>query len=713
MSILGILFIGILLTPQVFAEETSESVEITQELPKEGRGISVGTSTLQGTYALGSSSQGIVTLNFRYVPLVTAAINDSPAIVFKLPTEISTQLNTTAKQQNFLAALTGTVTMPNGILGNASYDLHDTTKDFSLAYNAANGLVYVLYPKSTGILLLTNRWEVNMQFDVAALYKKGITIPPESNGTSYAIAGDFTDVSTGISIITGNQKTGIINTPSMAIGNLPVITAPTITSPVTHLQTVLTGNIQQTQLAGYTYTAEVTIVRHDGTTNPAVVTGIAVNTSGVYTTTLPAALEYGDTINTVVVASSQSTADVYRSPPSATTTVTWPISTTTSLTAQVGTTQISGVAAQTNAGVYRASVQINGGTAYTATLAANGAFQVTGVPMLLGGEQITVTIQGLSTRTGAVLVQSTVFSHTVAYLMPQLGNTLVLERLNASGAWEAATSAVTGQTIRYTTTITLNNQYATWKNQTLTSYIPTGLSQVSVATLNQQSSAGVTTPLTGLQLLTDGGSGQQYWYYKNSLDINNFTQQNTKMILQYTGVVNSNMSGQNLTFTGSINGTNAGNVAITQINLPASLPIKKGTLRFVTTPSQISFRNLLVPTKKTVFRSTAVDLPLVVADGRVSKTQWHLYLQETQAVHSTTTSKTISQAFVYLKNGASTAINALPTEIFSYTSPDENNVTVGWDQQNGVFLQLQPDVNINANETYTGQLQWTLTDAPL
>ncbi|WYJ86354.1 hypothetical protein A5866_001432 [Enterococcus sp. 12C11_DIV0727] len=70
--------------------------------------------------------------------------------------------------------------------------------------------------------------------------------------------------------------------------------------------------------------------------------------------------------------------------------------------------------------------------------------------MFNGGEIVSLSVQGLSNRTGLVLVTSTSYNQTVPYLAPAISVVQTIERLDAQGNWEAAPSAVTGQTVRYT-----------------------------------------------------------------------------------------------------------------------------------------------------------------------------------------------------------------------------------------------------------------------
>ena len=86
-------------------------------------------------------------------------------------------------------------------------------------------------------------------------------------------------------------------------------------------------------------------------------------------------------------------------------------------------------------------------------------------------------------------------------------------------------------------------------NQQLRATVPKGLSQLSAATLTKQSAAGLSTPIAGLQLLTDSSTGLPYWSYHNSLPADNFTEANTQFTLQYTATVTEEWINQFLLFS--------------------------------------------------------------------------------------------------------------------------------------------------------------------
>lgn len=704
---------------RAFADENTIIDQTMMMDDAQERLVTSGSGALSGTYSTGVTGQSIITMTYTYTPTLDLSIGGLPMIVMQLPAEIANQINgSTAKQQSFLSLLTGTVTLPNGLIGNSNYDIHDTTHGITLGYSSTYNSVYVTFPSNIAGLLGLSRWAVSFSFDVAVLYQNGITIPSASNGTNYPIKGTFGSSTDGLNIINlviGNiSRSGVIALPSMSIGTgVPNVTAPILNSPLLNLQTSIGGKIQQVQNTAYNYTVQLTITRSDGTSAPIVVSNIAVDASGNFNTILASPLQYGDSVSALIIAQSKTTSNYIQSPSSASLAVSWPIQPVTSISAMAGSTQLNGTAIQSTAGTYQVVLQINGGTSYVTRLNTNGSFQFSNLPMFTGGEAVTLSVQGLSDRTGAVLVTSAGYNRTVPYLAPTISVVQTIERQNAQGNWEVAPSVVTGQTIRYTLTTTLTNQPATWSQQSLKAYIPNGISQLSPVSLTRSSNTGVETPVLGTQLLTDSNLNMQYWSYQNSLAANNFTQPNTSFKLQYTGVVAQNMSGQSLPFSSIIGGADGGGTAIAPQNMANSIPVGDGSLRFVQSPNQISFKNIPVPSKATTYSPSVVDTSLIVADGRVAKNQWRLYVRENQPMQSTTTNKTINQAFVYRKNGQDSTITAIASEAYSYTASDNNNVVISWDQQNGVFLNLMPSVNINVNESYKAQLQWILSDAPL
>ncbi len=70
-------------------------------------------------------------------------------------------------------------------------------------------------------------------------------------------------------------------------------------------------------------------------------------------------------------------------------------------------------------------------------------------------------------------------------------------------------------------------------------------------------------------------------------------------------------------------------------------------------------------------------------------------------------------ALIYKRNGKDTPLSTSSIEAFSYTSKNDEEVSLNWKENEGIHLQVKPGPNVKVNTKYAGQLEWTLTDAPL
>ncbi|WP_413524415.1 WxL domain-containing protein [Carnobacterium divergens] len=682
--------------------------------------LDVGTSTLTGNYTTGACGQGVTTINYKYVPLVAVGLNTVPILAVQIPSEMATQLvGNTAKQALFLKNLTGNVTYPTqSILGGTSTAaIQATDKGFTLTYNESLSAVVITFPKTSLSLGLLIEWSVNMSIDTVALYKNGIVVPPAINGTNYPIKGTMTSASQGINLTIGlgNTKAGSINTPSMGLGSCPIlaIKPPVINDTMQHGNKSITGTINQTKDPAYTYTADITLSAPDGSHAPIVTTGVLVDSSGNFSTNATNAYEYGDTVTAVLNAKAITGTDQYQSTISNTATVKWPIVAPTLTSPTVGNTQITGTAIQTvTTGLYQVAVTVNNQTTIV-PLNANGTFALTGVTPLKGGDQVSVVTQGISSRTASkVLITSTSASSTVAFVTPQLTVTQVVEKWSKDGTWIPATSAVTNQQVRFTMKVQLQNNNAIWDNQLLLNWIPSGLTNLTNPQVSKVSSTGVSTvigiPIVVPQSSSPSGTAYQF---QNVLVGNNLVTANEALILQYTATVAPNAANTTLGNSFFVNGTNGGGTAIAQQSTVANLPIGEGTLRLVSVPSQISFGTVSVPTDTKIYNPTSVTNALSVADGRVQKAQWHLYVRETQPL--TAGINVLNQVLIYSKAGQDIPLNQSNQEIYTATSTDDNATVIQWPKGEGIRLKIGPNPNIKSGQSYQGKLEWNLSDAPI
>lgn len=682
--------------------------------------LDVGTSTLTGSYTTGACGQGITTIHYKYVPLVAVGLNTVPILAVQIPPEIAAQLaGNTAKQTLFLKNLTGNVTYPTqSILGGTSTaSIQATDKGFTLTYNESLSAVVITFPKTGLSLGLLIEWSLNMVIDTVALYKNGIIIPPAANGANYPIKGTMTSASQGINLTVGlgNTKAGSINTPSMGLGTCPIlaIKPPVINDTMQHGNKSITGTINQTKDPGYTYTADITLSAPDGSHAPIVTTGVLVDSSGNFSINAANAYEYGDTVTAILHAKAITGTDQYQSTLSNIATVKWPIVAPTLTTPVVGNTQITGSAIQTvTTGLYQVAVTVNNQTT-NVPLNANGTFALTGLAPLKGGDQVSVVIQGISSRTAnKILVSSNNVSSTIAFVTPQLAVTQIVEKWSKDGTWIPAISAVTNQKVRFTIKVQLQNSNAIWDNQLLLNWIPSGVTNLTNPQVSKVSATGVSTvigtPVVVPQSSSPSGSAYQF---QNLLAGNNLVTANEALTLQYSATIAPNVANTTLVNSFFVNGTNGGGTAIAQQSLVATLPIGDGTLRLVSAPSQISFGTLSVPTATKIYNPATVTNSLSVADGRVQKAQWHLYVRETQPL--TAGANVLNQVLIYSKAGQDIPLNQSNQEIYTATSTDDNATVIQWPKGEGIRLKIGPNPNVKSGQSYQGKLEWNLSDAPI
>ncbi|MRD37467.1 cell surface protein [Bacillus thuringiensis] len=144
------------------------------------------------------------------------------------------------------------------------------------------------------------------------------------------------------------------------------------------------------------------------------------------------------------------------------------------------------------------------------------------------------------------------------------------------------------------------------------------------------------------------------------------------------------------------------------------VPIKVvvGTLKLVNVPQTISFENLLIPSKPTIYNPTSMNGKLTVADERIKRQKWRVDVKETKPLTSRTNDK-LEGAMIYTtKDGTDLTLSKESVEVISHTPTDDKSIEVNWEQNEGIRLQVVPGPNVKMNTKYQGELTWTLTDAP-
>ncbi|EMA6344130.1 MucBP domain-containing protein [Bacillus cytotoxicus] len=138
----------------------------------------------------------------------------------------------------------------------------------------------------------------------------------------------------------------------------------------------------------------------------------------------------------------------------------------------------------------------------------------------------------------------------------------------------------------------------------------------------------------------------------------------------------------------------------------------EGSLAFISVPEKISFKNIQIPSReKTVNRSSIQD-EIVVSDKRENGKEWSVYVKQVKPLTSSE-KDLLPDALVYTKNGVDTVLNDQDYLVHSQKSTDYQNVHINWKDSEGIRLKVKPGPNVKVNETYQGELEWSLTDAPM
>lgn len=149
-----------------------------------------------------------------------------------------------------------------------------------------------------------------------------------------------------------------------------------------------------------------------------------------------------------------------------------------------------------------------------------------------------------------------------------------------------------------------------------------------------------------------------------------------------------------------------------QAEIQVPVTVVDGTLKLVDVPKEITFGDLTIPSKTTTYAPKAISNSLKVTDDRVKKQKWSVYVKEITPLTSAQ-NDTLTGALIYKRNGKDTPLSTSSIEAFSYTSKNDEEVSLNWKENEGIHLQVKPGPNVKANTKYSGQLEWTLTDAPL
>ncbi|OOZ84814.1 hypothetical protein BHL25_20145 [Bacillus cereus] len=137
-----------------------------------------------------------------------------------------------------------------------------------------------------------------------------------------------------------------------------------------------------------------------------------------------------------------------------------------------------------------------------------------------------------------------------------------------------------------------------------------------------------------------------------------------------------------------------------------------GKLELVDVPQSISFGKVTIQSKEKVFNRTDMRGKVTVSDKRKDKNEWQVYVKQVTPLTSSK-NDVLTDAIIYSKNGTDTVLNDQNHLAHSQASGNNDNVSLNWKESEGIRLKVNPGPNVKVNTEYHGELEWTLTDAPM
>ncbi|MED0974724.1 Ig-like domain-containing protein [Bacillus paranthracis] len=137
-----------------------------------------------------------------------------------------------------------------------------------------------------------------------------------------------------------------------------------------------------------------------------------------------------------------------------------------------------------------------------------------------------------------------------------------------------------------------------------------------------------------------------------------------------------------------------------------------GNLELIDVPQSISFGNVKVQSKEKIFNRSGMKGKLIVSDKRKDKTEWQVYVKQTSPL-TNTDNDILPDAIVYSANGNNAVLNEQSYLVTTHTSTNSEDVSFDWKDDEGVRLRVTSGPNVKVNKSYKGELEWTLTNAPI
>ena len=150
------------------------------------------------------------------------------------------------------------------------------------------------------------------------------------------------------------------------------------------------------------------------------------------------------------------------------------------------------------------------------------------------------------------------------------------------------------------------------------------------------------------------------------------------------------------------------------VEAKVQVPIRviEGTLNLVEVPKNISFRDVAIPSKPTIYNRSSVQGKITVSDERITKRKWYLYVKELKPLINKEGNE-LAGAIVYTKNGVDYSLSTENLEIMVGQLKGNQNYVMDWKVSEGIRLRVEPGPHLKVSTKYTGELEWTLKDTPI
>ncbi|MBC1888983.1 hypothetical protein HCA63_11585 [Listeria booriae] len=141
-----------------------------------------------------------------------------------------------------------------------------------------------------------------------------------------------------------------------------------------------------------------------------------------------------------------------------------------------------------------------------------------------------------------------------------------------------------------------------------------------------------------------------------------------------------------------------------------SVSVQVSILELGNMPDSINFGTHKITSTTQLYKPTE-DWSIQVNDTRATKTPWRLSVATPSKMQSSS-GHTLSEGLIYkAENGTETTLTNQYLDVYQYTpNSTDTQVNITWPENAGIFLKVKAGEGYA--ESYSGELDWTLTDAP-